>query len=1221
MTKLNVENKFIENISCSNVKGVFTSELKLLSINDCQLKSIEKGVFNSMQNLYNLSLSRNEIEYIRNDSFLPLTESNVFYLYISDNKLKEIQNGTFNGLSRLQVLYLDKNQIEDIELYSFEYLIKLLELNMHSNKLNSIRQGMFKGLSSLKILYLNSNQIEEIELYSFDYLHSLIELNIHSNKIKIIKSKCFNGLNFIEKIRLDSNEIEVIELNAFNNMTKPKYLHLQSNKIKQIQDKILFDKTDLEILFLYENSIKNIDKIPFNTLYALKKLHLCSNKITNIQFGNFIHLANLEELKLDKNEIGSFELNTFVGLGNLIYLDLSANKIKILKNNVFDSLIHVQRLELNLNDINQIEENALIDILNLNSLNLDSNQIFTLKDVHFGSKLSSLSIHFNMISNLSDINSKTLKYLFASNNRIQEIYIISHLPNLEYLDLSQNRLIKIVEKSFSKLYQLKCLNLSGNKLELQNEYNNFSYFESQSRLVILDLSYNNIKYLDTNSTFKNLSSLQILNLSNNRLKNIDSFLFGFLEQLSDLNLASNNLSQFILNIGSLKLLKLSHNQLNDANFFLENNQKHTNLTMLELDFNKIESIQEKEFELYPNLECLNLNSNPIKHIDEKAFENLNLLKSLKLSNTSIKHLNLAKNLKELDISFLNFSIFNFKNSNTLEWINLAEAQAENLSIGSFLNNFTRHIDFSFIQLNLDDFKMLGNAGKCLETLKLRKTNLQQIDQINFDQLVNLKYLDLSLNNLTFVSAATFKFTPKLEHLNLSANRLHEFHIMLFNLRYLNLDNNRISTTSNVLWDYFSIEIFSMAHNSLSTYPSFEMNEINSSIVDTFKEIHLNHNQINAIKYFSYLFGKLKWASFDSNNISLIENDAFLNCRSLEFLSIATNRLTKITKNCFYFLFSLTHLNLSLNEIRFIENGSFKNLNKLKSLDLNFNMLWAIENDFFYGLVNLNDLYLQSKHEFMLYKNSFKYLSNISTIVLNEGLVSKYKCLFMHELQRDLQRRISNKYTFYKSINVISNNFSFDESLKSKCDLVFHMFQFNVHYNLKTDFMNDLFFGSCQKALIEKGNTFQFNLKKCFKTFKIIDNEDSESVYNLHPILKVVTNFYYLLSMALILSLVVPVFCLILRYEIFPCLFSRPMLNNEILLKELQSEIQRNRDLSKKMSLGNKNLKKKLNKLNRIMQRNENDAVKNENDFLKMLEDLHALKSANRENIVDKTEII
>jgi hypothetical protein len=275
------------------------------------------------------------------------------------------------------------------------------------------------------------------------------------------------------------------------------------------------------------------------------------------------------------------------------------------------------------------------------------------------------------------------------------------------------------------------------------------------------------------------------------------------------------------------------------------------------------------------------------------------------------------------------------------------------------------------------------------------------------------------------------------------------------------------------------------------------------------------------------------ANFDSNQISSIETDAFLNCRSLESLSIAQNRLKNLTENNFHFLYSLINLNLSFNEINFIEQRTFSNLNKLKSLDLNYNKLISIENDLFLGLINLNHLYLMSQNEMTFYNSSFRHIPNISSIVLNESLISKYKCLFMHNLERDIQRNVSNKYIFYKSINLLTSNFKFNASLDFKCDLVFHLFQFKIHYNLKTDFDNDLFYDSCKNNLIKRENKYIHKKRKCFANFEFRNKEDEQNkIDSLHPILKVLSNVNYLLSMILLLSLLVPAFYMIFRYDLF-----------------------------------------------------------------------------------------
>jgi insulin-like growth factor-binding protein complex acid labile subunit len=1136
--ELNIKHKLINNIADSNVKSLFKQSLRRLSINKCNLKSIKKGMFNLMLQLKKLSLSQNEILLIESDSFSTGSyETHLLELFLSENKLNKIQSKTFQGLLKLQVLLVDTNQIDEIEVNSFENLNDLRHLNFQSNMLRNIKYGSFNGLLKLQTLYLDKNEIEDIEENSFRDLNDLRELFIQKNKIKFVKNEIF------------------------------------------------FDKKELEILHLYQNNIESIETIPFNTLRSLKKLHLFSNKIKQIKFGNFIHLQNLFELRLDKNEIGSFEANTFIGLEMLSYLDLSANIIKKIGDKSLHGLINVQRIDLNLNNVNQIEMNAFADLANLIDLNLDTNEISSLKNIQFNSKLKKLSIKFNRLTNLNEINSTSLEYLHVSNNRIQEINLISLMPNLEYLDLSQNRLISLRKNSFFNLTKLKYLNLSYNKLDLQSEFNKISYFKELSLLETLDLSFNDIKYLDTIVTFDFLYSLLYLNLSNNKLKSLNENSLGHLNDLIELNLASNSLilfdKEYFFNLRSLKTLILSSNQLSSISFLKTNKKSLENLEHLDLERNKIVYIDENEFEFFAKLRNLNLNSNQINKIREKTFEKLVNLQSLKISKTKIKSVFLNTRIKELDLSYLNISITNKKQINQIEWINLANSKL-NCSFGLYLGNQTKYVDFSYNQFKWEkDSKIFNILGSSLEVLKLRQTNLQKIDQINLKNLINLNYLDLSFNNLSFMSQDAFEFNLNLEYLDLSSNCLYEFSIVLIKLKYLNLDNNQINSTNQVLKDYYSIEIFKMANNRLEMYPSFEMSQIKSENVETFLEFHLNQNQINEIKYFSFIFGKLLLANFDSNQISSIETDAFLNCRSLESLSIAQNRLRNLTENNFHFLFSLIHLNVSFNEINFIELKTFMNLNKLKSLDLNYNKLISIENDLFFGLINLNDLYLMSHNEMTFYNQSFHHLPNISSIVLNESLISNYKCLFMHNLQRDIQRTISNKYIFYKSINLITLGFKFNGSLNLKCDLVFHLFQFKIHFNLKTDYDNDLFYDSCYKVLIKRENNFNQTKRNCFSNFVFNDKEEKESGENsVNPNLAVVSNFYFLLSLGFILTLLVPFFYTIFKYELFSkskSYLTNDSLNNfETLLKEIDIKIKINRGRVKKLLINVSELNEALN---------------------------------------------
>ena len=231
-------------------------------------------------------------------------------------------------------------------------------------------------------------------------------------------------------------------------------------------------------------------------------------------------------------------------------------------------------------------------------------------------------------------------------------------------------------------------------------------------------------------------------------------------------------------------------------------------------------------------------------------------------------------------------------------------------------------------------------------------------------------------------------------------------------------------------------------------------------------------------------------NFDSNQIDHIENDALKNFKTLEFLSIAHNSLTNLTANNFFNLFSLKSLNLSSNRIRTIDANTFVNLRKLLVLDLSFNEIISLDNHALVGLNRLNDFYLLLKTNLsiLLTNQSVVPLTNLTNFYLNESTIVAYKCLLMHSFQRYAQRNIGNKYVFYKSINLISLDASL-ASNSSLCNLNFEYLQFNFHFDLKSDYQNEMFFATCSKSIIRKANAYESNLKKCFdKSFIETDSE-------------------------------------------------------------------------------------------------------------------------------------
>jgi len=196
-------------------------------------------------------------------------------------------------------------------------------------------------------------------------------------------------------------------------------------------------------------------------------------------------------------------------LGNIIFdeLVLSGNRISIVHKNAFNGL-KLRKLEFQSNPIELIETNAFIDLSNyleelifsttFSSSNLTSNTFLQIL-----SELPNLKRLFLRSFNLTNsFNKKTsliLKKLTQLSlqlcliKQINDIEIFINLfPNLERLDLSENRLEYFNIPLILGLKKLKILNLNKNKIRHLNIHPSISSttFHPSNSLIELDLSYN-----------------------------------------------------------------------------------------------------------------------------------------------------------------------------------------------------------------------------------------------------------------------------------------------------------------------------------------------------------------------------------------------------------------------------------------------------------------------------------------------------------------------------------------------------------------------------------------------------------------------------------------------------------------------------------------------------------------------------------------------------------
>ncbi|KAL4001644.1 Leucine rich repeat family protein [Acanthocheilonema viteae] len=246
--------------------------------------------------------------------------------------------------------------------------------------------------------------------------------------------------------------------------------------------------------------------------------------------------------------------------------------------------------------------------------------------------------------------------------------VLELYPDLEYLDLSFNKIDVLGMKIFKYQTRLRVLRLGGNQLSSLQ----LDSFIGLSQLQILDLSANQLGQLEPLSfselshlqelivsdnllttllpdTFTGLKNLQRLDLSNNRLHTIAQHLFDDVPTLHSLDLSHNNLSateaDTFAGLTSLKRLDLSSNSLVDLSFNGLNNLQYLNIS-----YNLMQRIITSNYRSLNLLRELDLSSNQMMELATSSFDGLNSLEVLRMTNEPYLHsikLNAFSGLKSL----------------------------------------------------------------------------------------------------------------------------------------------------------------------------------------------------------------------------------------------------------------------------------------------------------------------------------------------------------------------------------------------------------------------------------------------------------------------------------------------------------------------------------------------------------------------------------------------
>lgn len=225
---------------------------------------------------------------------------------------------------------------------------------------------------------------------------------------------------------------------------------------------------------------------------------------------------------------------------------------------------------------------------------------------------------------------------------------------------------------------------------------------------------------------------------------------------------------------------------------------YTQLTVLDISYNRILDLGSRNFENNNEMTHLNLSHNFLKRLDKDTFIGLKSLVDLNLADNEITniHVQTFKDLSALEMldlsnnKLVKFEPDIFKPLTSLKIISLKNNSI--LDIPSTNLAFVIHLEVLDLSENL--IEQVPKHGipylQELKHLDLNNNLIGSVDQLGFHNLPTLRHLDLSDNNMTSIPTSALSKLSNLSHLYLSGNFFQNVTALsfqsLFHLKHLHL---------------------------------------------------------------------------------------------------------------------------------------------------------------------------------------------------------------------------------------------------------------------------------------------------------------------------------------------------------------------------------------------------------------------------------------------------
>uniref|UniRef100_K1P9Z2 Thrombospondin-4 n=1 Tax=Magallana gigas TaxID=29159 RepID=K1P9Z2_MAGGI len=727
------------------VNSFSSSVTKITIINAPNFKYFDNATFDHLTNLEELSLMKNDIEWVPDNLF---SGSRLEYVGLSINNIRYFPGKAFENANNIQFVNLSNNLISYIQPGAFSQLQKLLILELHDNDLSTLAEGVFGNIPNILHLDLVRNNLQILKSKYFTNLPALRTLRLHSQKIKMtnIYFDAFENINenltnlWVSDNALTSFPHQVLSEQTYLSL---KEVVLSANRIAEVKSDYFCVLTNLQYLYLDQNLLTD-EKFPNDALDCMAKLfylELSSNSFKYVPqtVRSSVNMTSLTQLFLGSNHLTFLEADTFTN-ASLTILNLQGNDFRFTHQNPFTNLASLTRLELNNNEIDDIPDDAFDGCTSLSYLALSNNKLGWLKTTMFEDTV--------------------LRNFYASNNEIAYIEegTFKNFTSMTILYLDNNALTKLPSGGDFSDKTITHLQLQENRITEINSgvFNNLN-------VAYLYLQNNEISVIGSEG-FKGVQISQRLYLTGNTLKKLESRAFV------DVNIAQLSLNDMQLTY----LLRDSFVNVQATDIFLQNN--------------KIAYIEEGAFDTVSIGDDLHLNGNGMTSLQGNIFANSSVISdSLYLQNNNLSSIpiNAFDNLSVRRVYLQDNSISDYptdtlSNKASLTTVDLTNNKITSVTASTFLN-----------QVSLTDLDLDNNL-------------LTTISKDVFTPLINLRNLDLSGNSIGYVEPLSFSSLTSLQTLDISSNQLIFFPKLpnMTSLKSVDISHNKLQSIEHQAFDDF-----------------------------------------------------------------------------------------------------------------------------------------------------------------------------------------------------------------------------------------------------------------------------------------------------------------------------------------------------------------------------------------------------------------------------------